>query len=401
MCRDAAGSRARPVAASPDVKGDKSAEQSVTNALAALKQSGTVAHQTSSACLPSSTTTFAADTRITSSSHRPAQARKALFTRHILWNESCAGIVGQPEAESDAAPSADGPWCFSRFAAGREVPRRAPGVRGGFRSPPPECNNGGRGVAEFQWAIHRPFRDPADSQSGCVMPLTLFALPSEAAAAACRVRQRPRARFRCHAPSAVAGTAPGMAGVFGPCLRLVASRRGPGRLRHRATARSHESIKPPPRRDVARCAFAGRPPGQRDYRAAAHGPPPGGDVGPSGRDAGKATSTVNAVHHNRPARKPHEENLSRTLAATGLDAASAACHYPSALRNMAAARNCAATSRDDCGLVTGGTAVRRLLRAREPAASCSSPPPRCPASPHGTAARRKVSARILFSRCSG
>ena len=52
----------------------------------------------------------------------------------------------------------------------------------------------------------------ADSQSGCVMPSTHFALPPRAAAAACRCRQRPLARFRRNAPSAVAGKFPAWQG---------------------------------------------------------------------------------------------------------------------------------------------------------------------------------------------
>ena len=119
----------------------------------------------------------------------------------------------------------------------------------------------------------------------------LCACRSYAAAAACRCRQRPRARFGRDAPSAGAGSLPGMAGVFGPSLRLFASHHGPGRLRppgHRPAARGPVGVraaaawpcrlvKPPSRCDVACRAFAGRPPVQRDYRAAAHGRHFGGE----------------------------------------------------------------------------------------------------------------------------
>ena len=98
-------------------------------------------------------------------------------------------------------------------------------------------------------------------------------------------RVSPRSR-----PALSAGPPPG-------CRRPPrgSARRPPGRV---------NSIKPPSRCDVARRAFAGRPPEQRDCRAAARGPPFGVHIGISRPCCPKQHQTGGLYHPVTSASRP-------------------------------------------------------------------------------------------------
>lgn len=138
-------------------------------------------------------------------------------------------------------------------------------------------------------------RKPARVRSQrCDLPLTHFALPSDAAAAAYRSRQRPQARFL--APRAVRGSRfhdrHGRGVRPEPPPLRVASRSRPARPPgHRPTARGLErvraaaalavSIRSSPRRDATWPAVPCEASARRTarLRAAAPGPPSGVHVG--------------------------------------------------------------------------------------------------------------------------